>query len=99
MNKAKFITSSVNLPSKGITVRFLNEIKDNARNITREVFVKQVDNSDLNNIASDLGYYVGKGRKGMKLSDDGYVEYYSAKVYNKMYWFMKQSSNEYIFTK
>ena len=97
--KAKFIASCVGLPNNGITVKFLDELMDAAKPITREVFVKQVSTEDLNNIARDLGYYVGRGKKGLKLSEDWHVNYYSSRKNGKHFWIMKQSSVEYVFAK
>lgn len=77
----------------------ISEVMDAAKEIPYEKFIKNVSTDDFNELAKKLGYYVGKGRDGLKLKDDWHVRFYSYRNGNKYMWIMRQSSIEYFFKK
>lgn len=96
MEKAKFWFDCTSIPS-GLRQGFEQAV-DNAKEITPERFKKVVETDDLNNIAEQLGYYVGKAKNGgMRLYDDCYVRFYVSKLKDKRILILEQSSVEYVF--
>lgn len=96
MEKAKFWFDCTSIPA-GLRQGF-EEAVDNAQEITPERFKRVVETEDLNDIASQLGYYVGKAKKGgMRLYDDCYVRFYVSKLKDERILILEQSSVEYVF--
>lgn len=96
ISKAKYWFDCTSIPKK--LIGEFDMAMDDARETTYEAFRKRVDTEDLNAIARKLGYYIGKKRGEMKLSDDGYIQYMSTKFRGKPIWIMKHSSIEYVFS-
>ena len=76
------------------SLRELEFIIDNAREITYETFIKHVNKEDLADLKQDLGY----GRHGLTLKNDWAVSYHKSKLPNsKPVYFLCHSCIEYVF--
>lgn len=91
MKKFKYFRNCVDHSQR--EVHLLNDMIDNARDITWKTFSKHCDCKDL---IRNLGYVVGN-ENGMKIQDDYAVSFYKSKYNGKPCYYIRHSAIEYIF--
>ena len=74
----------------------IEEMVDNATEITLATFVKHTENSSRNELFRSLGYAVGVER-GLHIKDDYYVSYWKGFYQGKPCVYLCHSAIEYIF--
>ncbi len=72
------------------------DMVDEAREITRQTFLRYVDPEDLADLAETLGY-ARHHSQGMTLASEGYVRYYKSVYQGRPCVYMDHSATEYIF--
>lgn len=86
--------------SEFIDSETVQNIRNNRQYITIERFMKLVAASDVNNIAKQLGYYVGKQTHGARrLRDDVNVLYYTSSLGDTKLYVMSIGDRDFIFAK
>ena len=74
--------------------RELESVRDNGREITLKTFAKRVD---VAVVAADLGYAYGRHAKGMRLSDEGYIQFNRSKFRGKPCYHMVWSGIDHVY--
>lgn len=75
-------------------IRALDDMIDNARQITYKTFMKHVDRNDIIKLFPQYDWTTGRG---LTLKRDYHVSYYKSKFKNQPCVFINHSSIEYIF--
>ena len=91
----KYYGNCVCWPGK---INELCEMIDNAQQITRKTFIKNVDKKDRIFLEQNLGY-TQQRKKGMVIADDYYVSYFKSKLKKTGVYFLAHSCIEYVFIK
>ena len=65
------------------------------RTITRKTFLKYVDKESLSQLEFSLGY----DRAGLLMCNDFAVSYHKSKLHDRIVYYFRQSSIEYVFAK
>jgi len=74
----------------------LEELLDNACQITRRTFLKWVDGEDRRDLEQELGY-APHPRAGLTMAKDYHVTYWKSSVAGKPAYFFVWSATEYVF--
>lgn len=74
----------------------LSDMIDNATDITRKTFLRHVDQDQMREIESDLGYERHRSR-GLTMADDWHVSYHRSKLHENCVYFFRHSAIEYVF--
>lgn len=95
--KMKYLRSCVTWPKRDVHCDGgLCDMIDQAREVTRETFLRNVDSDDLIVLEKGLGYE-RNAMKGLTMASDCYVEYYRSKLHGKRVYFLRWSAIEYVF--
>lgn len=84
----------VDVPDRGPELHALEDMIGRARQISFETFARHVD---WKPIAREMGYSTARGEKGIDLSKDRAVEFFSSRHQGERVYFMRQSAIEYVF--
>jgi len=76
----------------------LNEMIDDARDITRRTFLKYVDREALQELEENLGYVTKPWEDGLRMASDWHVSYHKSRLNGFTVYYFRQSSIEYVFT-
>ena len=76
----------------------LNDMIDQAIDISRKTFLKHVDRDDLRDREFSLGYETHPS-KGLTMAGDYSVSYHRSKLHGKRVYYFRQSCIEFVFTK
>ena len=76
----------------------IHEIIDNSKEITRKTFLKHVDSFNFREKEKDLGYE-SHPKKGLTMAADWHVSYHKSKYKNRVVYYFRWSSIEFIFLK
>jgi len=90
----RFYNNCVSWPRSD--VESLSEMIDNAIDITRRTFLKYVDDSELADIAENLGY-CWHHSQGLTMAGDWHISYHRSKLHGKRVYYFKHSAIEYVF--
>ncbi len=74
----------------------LEEIIDNAKEVTRRTFVDNVDHNDLQMLEKNYGYKT-HGSEGLTMAKDYHVKYYRSTWHDKRVYFFVWSAIENVF--
>ncbi len=86
--------SCVNAPD----IEELEYVIDNARKISYDVFLKNINKKEFEELIIDMGYTKLSGGVGLHIKDDYHVSFYVSKLSNgKKVYFMDHSAIEYVF--
>lgn len=77
-----------------LSTRELQSIRDSGREITLQTFARHVD---VAAVAADLGYAHGRHAKGMRLSDEGYIQFNRSQLRGKPCYHMVWSEIDYVY--
>ena len=75
----------------------LVDMIDNAKEITRGTFMKNVDADEMRRLQRELGY-VDHHKQGLTMAADWHVTYHRSKLFGNPVYYFRWSAIEYIFT-
>jgi len=74
----------------------LSDMINRSIDITRQTFLKHVDNTELKDIEQSLGYS-NHPKRGLTMAGDWSVSYHRSKLHKKTVYYFRQSAIEYVF--
>jgi len=95
-----FYCSCVNWPAEDVHAEGgLIDMIDNAKDITRDTFVRHISNFSLHELERSLGYAPSDPHSTLTMANDYHVSYHKSKLHGKTVYFFKHSAIEYVFKK
>ena len=93
-----FYNSCVTWPAHDVDAKGgLSDMIDEAYEISRRTFLKQVDRCELRDLDDALGY-APRPRQGLTMARDYHVSYHRSLLHGRRVYFFNHSAIEYVFT-
>lgn len=74
----------------------LRDMINNRTNVTRQTFLKHVDQDEMKDIEQNLGY-ASHPRQGLTMAGDWHVSYSRSQLHGETVYFFTHSAIEYVF--
>ena len=98
MSALRFYCNCVSWPREDVFVPGgLSEMIENARDVTRQTFLRHVDRDDRQNIEAQLGYAPHCRDSILTMRRDYHVSYHRSTLHGRRVYFFKHSAIEYVF--